>query len=213
MEPSDRRRFTCRSCGQVHRVVALAPGEKAHCVRCETLLAKGSRFGLDTALACSVTGLILAVPAAILPFATVSKLTSEHTGLLFAGVSTLWKDGVGMKLLAIWIMACGALAPLVMLGTLAGLLLPPRLGWEPFAPRTLTVIAHAVDDWTMPEVQVLAVLVALTKLHTIVDVHVGPGFWCYAALSLVTLLGWRSFELDAAAPGTIDGDCEPAVSA
>jgi paraquat-inducible protein A len=198
----DRRRFTCHSCGQMHRVVPLAPGEKAWCVRCNTPLAKGSRFGVDTALACGVAGLILAVPAALLPFVTVSKLANERVGLLFTGVATLWEDG--MQLLAIWVTACGALAPLLLLGTLTGLLLPARLGWQPFAPRTLTLSARAVEHWAMPEVQVLAVLVALVKLHTLVGVRIGPGFWCYVALSLVTLLGWRSFELDTAAPGMID---------
>jgi paraquat-inducible protein A len=200
----DRRRFTCRSCGQMHRVIPLAPGERARCLRCDAPLAKGSRFGVDTALACAVTGVILAIPAALLPFVTVSKLANERVGVLFTGVATLWDDGVGMKLLAIWIAACGALAPFLLLGTLLGLLLPPRLGREPLAPRTLAFTARAVEHWAMPEVQVLAVLVALVKLHTLVGVHVGPGFGCYAAMSLVMLLGWRSFELDAAAPGTID---------
>jgi paraquat-inducible protein A len=192
----------------MHRVVALAPGEKARCVRCDLPLAKGSRFGVDTALACGVAGLILAVPAGLLPFVTVSKLANERTGHLLTGVGTLWEDG--MRLLAVWVAACGALAPLLLLGTLVGLLAPTRFGWEPVAPRSLALAARAVEHWAMPEVQVLAVLVAMVKLHTLVGVHIGPGFWCYAALSFVTLAGWRSYELDSAAPGTID-DAAPAA--
>lgn len=52
----------------------------------------------------------------------------------------------------------------------------------------------------MPEVQVLAVLVALIKLSTLVEVHIGPGFWCYAAMSFVTLLAWRTHALGIVAP-------------
>jgi paraquat-inducible protein A len=185
----------------MHRVVALAHGQKAWCVRCGSLLAKGSRFGLDTALACAVGGFILAFPAAMLPFVTVSKLASERVGLLFTGVATLWHDG--MRLLAIWVTICGALVPFLLLGTLALLGLPARFGWTPVAPRLLALAARALEHWAMPEVQVLAVLVALVKLHTLVGVSIGPGFWCYAGMSLLTLLAWRSFELDSAAPGTV----------
>jgi paraquat-inducible protein A len=203
-------RLTCGNCGQIHRGVALAPGEKARCVRCNTLLAKGSRFGVDTALACAVAGLVLAVPATLLPFVTVSKLANERVGLLFTGVGTLWHDG--MRLLAVWVFVCGGLVPALLLATLIGLAVPGRFGVEPLAPRTLRFLARSLEHWAMPEVQVLAVLVALVKLHTLVNVQVGPGFYCYAGMALLTLCAWRSFENDHAAPGAIHSAAEPCLS-
>jgi len=58
--------------------------------------------------------------------------------------------------------------------TLTGLLLPPRFGREPLHPQLLSQAAHALGHWAMPEVQVLAVLVALIpKSKRLDEVEVG----------------------------------------
>jgi paraquat-inducible protein A len=191
---SRQEHFTCRECGHEHKPVLLAHGEKALCVRCNSLLAKRGWFGRDASLAFTVTALLLVLPSLLLPFVTVSKLGSEQVSFLFTGVSVVWGDG--MHLLAVWVLLCGGLAPIFLLFSLTGILLPHRLGWKPIETECLLRAARAVAYWAIPEVQVLAVLVALAKLGHVVQVGLGPGFWCYAALAVMTLLAWRGFELD-----------------
>ncbi len=192
-DPGLHPRFTCRFCGQTHRSVALKPRQRAQCSRCGLTLAKGSRFGADSTAAFVTTALILSVPSLALPFVTVGKLGSERTGYLLSGARALWQEN--MPLLSLWVWLCAALLPVVLLGLLATLTLPARFSKTAPQPRLLRRFAVAIAPWTMPEVYLLGVLVALTKLGSLVDVKMGPGFWCYAAMSILLLLAWRNFHL------------------
>jgi paraquat-inducible protein A len=196
-DTSSRPAFTCRLCGLEHVRVRLGRGRRALCVRCGSLLAKRGWLGRDAALAFTLTGVLLAAPAFTLPIMTVGKYGNSHADLVVSGVQALWEDR--MRLLSIWVLLCGVVAPLLLLGTLAGLLLAPRQGWPPSVRRALARSAHALEHWAMPEVHVLAVLVALVKLGSQVDVHLQPGFWCYATMSAMVLLAWRTYALERAA--------------
>lgn len=193
------RRLVCRHCRCEHRAVELRAGERALCSRCGAVLARRGWFGHDAALAFSITGLALAFPAVLLPFVTVSKLRGEHVAYLFTGVSALWHDG--MRILAIWVFLCGTLAPILLLSALAAILAPASFHEGRPGESLLRRLAHALEHWAMPEVHVLAVLVALIKLGSLVDVTIGPGFWCYVALSFTVLIAWRSFDFDPALAG------------
>ena len=164
-------------------------------MRCEAVLAQGTRLGPDTALVFSITGLVFALPAALLPFVSAGKLGDERISLLFTGVWNLW-DG-GMCPLAILVFLCGGLLPFALLATLAVLHASSRLSWQgDFRP--LFHVARVLQHWAIPEVQVLAVLVALMKLGSLVEVTIGPGFWCYCAMALSLLIAQHSFDFDSA---------------
>jgi paraquat-inducible protein A len=166
-------------------------------VRCEAVLAQGTRLGPDTALVFSITGLVFALPAAVLPFISAGKLGDERISLLFTGVWSLWDGGMGP--LAILVFLCGGLLPFALLATLAVLHTSSRLGWQNDDLRFLFRVARVLQHWAIPEVQVLAVLVALMKLGSLVEVTIGPGFWCYCAMALSLLIAQHSFDFDSAA--------------
>lgn len=198
--------FKCRVCGFAHQPVPLRRGERAVCVRCATVLTSNRRLGPGGGLALAVTALILAVPAMWLPFLTAGKLGTARVSVLFTGVDGLWENG--MKLLAVWVFLCGWFVPIALLAILATVLWPGRRGERSPQIAALARLALALEHWAMPEVQVLAVLVALMKLGSLVEVSIGPGFWFYSAMSLTLLLAWRSVDLEVLAEAE-----EPAAAA
>lgn len=161
-------------------------------MRCDTTLLRRGRFGGDVAIAFAATGGLLAVPAILLPLVEVSKFQATRESFVFSGARALW--AAGMHLLAIWVFLCGLLVPVLLLGTLVGVLVPARLGRPERVPRFLLRAARAFESWALPEVHVLAVLVAFAKLGSLVHVRPGPGLWCYAAMAVCLLTAWHSFE-------------------
>jgi|HubBroStandDraft_1064217.scaffolds.fasta_scaffold92772_1 paraquat-inducible protein A len=198
--------LTCPICAKRHRSVRLAPGERAHCTRCGTVLAAGRRLSAEAPLVFCVTGLILALPASFLPFVSAGNLGAVRVSTLLTGVGALWDNG--MRALAVLVLLCGCLMPIALLGTLAMLKLPERLAAHVASAGELARMARAMELCAIPEVQVLAVLVALTKLGSVVSVSIGPGFWCYCAMALSLLLAQRGFDFRALGMET-GGEGEP----
>jgi paraquat-inducible protein A len=190
--------FTCHLCGQEHLPVRLKGREKALCTRCGAVIAKGARFGPDAALVFSVTGLILSVPAILLPFITAGKLGNLRTSTLFTGVGALWKDG--MEPVAVLVILCGAVLPIALLWTLACLHAPKHINWRPAKTGAFYRAALSMEHWAIPEVQVLAILVALMKLGRLVEVTIGPAFWCYCGTALCLIIAQQSFDFEAVLP-------------
>lgn len=152
------------------------------------------RLAVDTALALALTAAVLAVAALDLPVVTVRKFGASHASYLWTGIHALWTSG--MPLLAVWVALCGVLVPMALLVALIALIVTERTGSGGRPGRWWRRAAHALQRWSMPEVQVLAVLVAFVKIGALVDVEPGSGLWFYAAMAVAALLAWRNLEVE-----------------
>ncbi len=156
-------------------------------------MAERGRLGRPAALAFALSGLLLAIPAATLPFVTLGKFGRERTTVLTDSFQGFWAHN--FESLGIWVLLCGVMAPIGLLILLVAVLATDRRPALRNVNDRLRRWARGVEYWAMPEVQVLGVMVAFFKLGDVVQVYVGPGLWCYGAMSLFTLLAWRRFNL------------------
>lgn len=187
----------CPLCGQLHSRVRLRPGDTSQCVRCDTQLARGRASNWIVTLAWVLTGLILWVPANFLPIVAVSQLGNAHESRLITGAVSLWHQG--MPWVAGLVVLCGIAAPLLLLLALVFVLVPITLGRPSHRVRFLVRGIRVLELWSIPEVYLLAVLVAFIKLDVFVRAEPAPGLWCHAAMTLALVIAWRRFDIGAAA--------------
>lgn len=135
------------------------------------------------ALAWSLAGLCLLLTSTRLPFVSAEKFGQGNDGRMFSGAVSLWQQGQGA--LATLVALCGFLVPLALLLVLAAAALSPA--WRPHLHRW----ARRLESWSMPEVRVLAIVVAFTKLSALVTAVPAAGLWCYGAAAVCTLLAAR----------------------
>jgi paraquat-inducible protein A len=173
----------CAGCDLLQRVPQLPSNTRVRCQRCgESLGASSSDF--ERPLALSVAAAIMLVVANTAPLMGLRAAGREASTTLIGGAFQMWLQG--QQITAIVVAICAVIAPAIyiafMLILLLAMLRPRVPRWAAEALRW----AQLVRPWSMDEVMMLGVLVALTKIAQLAEVIPGPGM--YAVFVLILLL-------------------------
>lgn len=184
--------LACESCDQLHQRLPLERGEKAICLRCGDRLYGSSIDSLERTLALNVGALALLLVANGTLFLHVSLEGQAQANRIVSGVADLF--AFDFVPLAALIFFTTMLAPLLkILATLYAVvsaLLGRRLPGVAAAMRA----AETLSTWSMLEVYLLAVLVAVVKLSQMatVDLRIGS----YAFVALIFMSTWANSALE-----------------
>ncbi|MBX8486578.1 paraquat-inducible protein A [Pseudomonas cichorii] len=176
----------CEHCDSLYEATPLKAGESAHCLRCKALLGRGHRLTIEQLLALTIAAALLFIFANFFPVISISMkgLTNEVT---------LWESVEALAQGRITIIALVAglsiiLAPLLQIALLFWLLLHAHNGViAPGFKACMRALEH-LRPWSMLEVCMLGILVAIIKLSGMLDVHPGLGLWAMAMLMVLILL-------------------------
>jgi paraquat-inducible protein A len=185
--------ITCADCGRTQIIPPLAPGATAECQRCDRLLGRRSRSGVDLPLACAALTFLLLPFAVFLPLmdSTIRNLVFQESRLVSsvgAIYSAVWFPfAFGFLFCAFLFPGIRAILQILVLGSV-------RLGRSlPHAGR-LFRWSEQLRIWSMPEVVIIAGVVAYFRAAIPARVSVGAGAWCYVAVALLAFLGDRSLD-------------------
>jgi paraquat-inducible protein A len=173
----------CRGCDLLQRIPPLPPGARAQCGRCGQPLAVRHADPLDRPLALTLTAAIALVIANVSPLMGLTVAGRDSTTTLAGGAYQMWEQG--SEITAVMVAFCAVVAPALYVAMLLAVLVAVR---HPPAPPWTGVLMRWADHlrpWSMNEVLLLGMLVALTKIAQLATVVPGAGLYAVGALVLL----------------------------
>lgn len=135
----------------------------------------------------SVTAMVLMLAAVFFPFLELDANGLRQRSSVFDAVLA-FSDGL-MLPLSLAVAALIIFLPLFRFGAIIYALAPMALGWRPAKHAALMFRwAEAAKPWAMAEIFIIGVAVALVKVAGLAHVSLGPAFWAFVALVIVTVL-------------------------
>lgn len=182
----------CPDCGLFQTVPKIVRGQVASCPRCNAVLRRHIVDPQSRALALALTGLVLFVLAAGMPFVELEVRGRALQTTLLSGPVQLEQHGMWEIGIVVLVTTLGA--PVVKLLAMAWVLIGLRLR-QP--PRHLYVVFRWIEKlspWSMVEVFLLGVFVAYTKLIDLAHVDIGGAVYALGALMMVTAAADSVFD-------------------
>jgi paraquat-inducible protein A len=174
----------CPSCDLLQRIPLLSAGAKARCPRCGQILTMAHTDPLERALALTLAAAVALIVANTMPLMGLEAVGRTASTTIIGGAYEMWLQG--REITAAAVAFCAVLSPaayiLFMLAILLAVRRPPAPHWV----GELLRWAEFMRPWSMNEVMMLGILVALTKIAQLAKVV--PGIGMYAVGVLVVLL-------------------------
>jgi paraquat-inducible protein A len=179
----------CHTCGLIQTGSA-----HQRCSRCDSLLHARRPDSVTRTLSLLVAAALVYIPANLLPIMHASSLGRSEDDTILAGVAYFWTSGDWP--LAVVIFVASVMVPMLKLATLALLTLTARRGsdWHPHERATLYRVVERVGRWSMLDVFVVALTVALVHFGTFAFITAGPGALAFGAVVILTMLASHQFD-------------------
>lgn len=143
-------------------------------------------------LAFSLTALIFYVPANVFPFMTVELYGNRSSSTIWGGIVSLAESGSWF--IAIVVFLASLLIPFLKLLILFYLSASAKNKTHPGFKTKLYHFVEAIGRWSMLDIFLLAVLVAMMKLGKFTTVEPEPGAGLFLMVVIFTMLASAYFD-------------------
>ena len=181
----------CETCGLVS---VPAPFGPHRCRRCGSALHARKPNSIARTWALVIAALVLYVPANLYPVLTVIQLGAGSPSTILGGVEELLSSG--MYPLAALVFFASILVPVLKLAGLLVMLLTTQYGLRTrLRDRTVLYrIVSAIGRWSMIDIFMESILVALVRFGAVVTIEPGGGAIAFAAVVIITMFAAEGFD-------------------
>lgn len=176
----------CPKCGQIT--------SKEHCQRCLSPLKRRDTYALQKTIAWVITAILLYIPANIYPIMTTVVVTQREPSNIISGILLLWKDQSYSVALIIFL--ASIIVPLLKLLVMSCLCVVTyfNIAFSKLAFTRLYSLVELIGKWSMIDVFVVVILVALIQLGGILQIYPGKGALFFAAMVFASMMATTSFD-------------------
>ncbi|KQI68668.1 paraquat-inducible protein A [Loktanella sp. 3ANDIMAR09] len=182
--------IACPHCDTLHIERALPEGGSARCVRCGIVLVTRRSDALVQMVSLACAAVILMMAAISFPFLDINAAGfTNETSVLSAIMAFSSGNGVPVAIaVALFIIVL----PLTRLLALIYAVGPLVLGHKPRpGARIAFAMTEQLRPWAMAEIFMVGVAVALVKITGMAQVTIGPAFWAFVTLVIITIFNDR----------------------
>jgi paraquat-inducible protein A len=186
-----QRAIACEPCG----LVSLAePGHSMSCPRCSAHVHARKPDSISRTWALVIASFVLYIPANIYPVLTVMQLGAGAPSTILGGVEELLTSG--MYPLAALVFCASIMVPMLKLVGLTALLLTVHLRWGGrLRDRTVLYrIINAIGRWSMIDIFMISILVALVQFGSVIRIEPGFGAVAFAGVVILTMFAAEGFD-------------------
>ena len=189
---ADTTLIGCPHCDLLQRLPELAPGASARCPRCDKELWRHREDSLNRTLALTLGAALLYVVANSVPMLGLTIVGRAASTTVIGGAEHLWSNG--QQMVAVLVLLTAVIAPALQIGLMLAIVLGAHLERPPRWVGTLLRHHPTTRTWSMIEVMMLGVLVALVKIADYATVI--PGIALFVLWVLVFLLAAMQSNFD-----------------
>ncbi|SJN11724.1 Paraquat-inducible protein A [Halomonas citrativorans] len=188
---ASQRLTGCPTCGLVN---SLTPGHKSRCIRCHEKLHSRLPYSLQRTWALLGAATIMYIPANVYPIMTTTSLGHSSSSTIIGGVVELIQ--MGSWPVATVIFVASIIVPVGKLLALSWLCIVVRGNSQPntISRTRLYRITEFIGRWSMVDVFVVAILVALIRAGSLMSITPGPAALAFGSVVVLTMLAAMTFD-------------------